>query len=88
MRVNEYLSMAWQEVTACCSVVINRKLLFFPFGAITQGSRPDRNEPRSDRLMDEDNLRDARVKTSTSITDPRDDWSVMSCRVVATLLQS
>lgn len=55
--------MAWQEVAACCCVVINRELLFFHLGAITQGSRPDRDEPTSDRLIDEDNLTDYRVKT-------------------------
>lgn len=54
-RVNGYLSVAWQqEVSACCCIVINRELLFFHLGMITQGSRPDTDEPRSGRLMDED----------------------------------
>ena len=61
LRVNGYLSVAWQEVAACCCIVINRELLFFHLAMITQG-KPDRDELTSDRLMDEDHLRDARVK--------------------------
>lgn len=85
LRVNGYLSAAWQEMAACCSIAINGELLFFHLGMITQGSRPDRHEPRPDRLIDEDNLRDARVKTWT-ITDPRCGWSVLSGIVVVTPL--
>lgn len=61
--VNGYLSKVCQEVAACCCIVINRELLFFHSGMITQGSCPDRDEPGWDRLMDEDNLRDGELMT-------------------------
>lgn len=79
--------MAWQEVVACCCVVINRELLFFLLGLITQGSRPDRDKSRSDRLMVEEDLRDAGMKTWT-IMDPK-KW--LECDVLQSyglLLQS
>lgn len=69
-------------MVACCCVVINRELPFFHLGLITQGSRPDRDKSRSDRLMVEEDLRDAGVKTWT-IMDPRNGLSVTSCRVMA-----
>lgn len=70
VRVNGYLSVAWQEAASCCCVVINREVLFFHLDMITQDILPDRDEPGWDRLMDEENLRDVRVKMWT-IMDPR-----------------
>ena len=58
--VNGYLSVAWQEVAACCCVVINREVLFFHLDMITQSILPDRDGPGWDRLMDEDDLRGAK----------------------------
>lgn len=62
----------WRGVAACCRIVINRELLFFHLDVITQGARPDRHGPRSQRLMDEDERRDPGVKTWMIINGSHD----------------